>query len=141
MNMARPKSRRVELSDEDREFLLGISQTGSHPAQEVRRARILLELDENAAGNAPVPSRPVARDRRGAGRRLHRHGREGDQGVRGPRRGRARRDHPRQTNYCAGAGKDHRRDRGPPHRPGLHRTSRRPRQVEPAPAGKARAAH
>lgn len=53
--MPRPKSRRVELSDEDREFLLEITRTGSHPAQEVRRARILLELDENAAGETGVP--------------------------------------------------------------------------------------
>jgi len=31
--MSRPKSRRVELSDEDREFLTGITRTGSHPAK------------------------------------------------------------------------------------------------------------
>lgn len=33
----RPKSRRVELSEEDREFVLGVARTGTHPAQEVRR--------------------------------------------------------------------------------------------------------
>lgn len=63
--MARPKSRPVELSDADREFLLGIARTGSHPAQEVRRARILLELDENAAGDAPVPSHEAVAVRAG----------------------------------------------------------------------------
>lgn len=54
--MATPKSRRVELSDEDRGFLLGITRTGSHPAQEVRQAWILLELDKSLLGETGVPS-------------------------------------------------------------------------------------
>jgi len=45
--MARSKSRPVALSPEDRQLLRQVVRTGSHPAQEVRRARILLELDEN----------------------------------------------------------------------------------------------
>jgi len=35
------------LSADDREWLTRIVRTGAHPAQEVRRSRILLELDEN----------------------------------------------------------------------------------------------
>ena len=63
--MARPKSRPVKLSEEDRAFLLGITRTGAHPAQEVRRARILLELDENATENTPVPSHEAVAARAG----------------------------------------------------------------------------
>jgi hypothetical protein len=39
----------VALSAVERELLVKLVRTGSHPAQEVRRARILLELDENHA--------------------------------------------------------------------------------------------
>lgn len=53
--MSRPKSRHVVLGEEDRAFLRGITRTGVHPVQEVRRARILLELDENAVGAGSVP--------------------------------------------------------------------------------------
>ena len=63
--MARSKSRRVELSEQDRELLLGITRTGAHPAQEVRRARILLELDENADENGAVPSHEAVPARAG----------------------------------------------------------------------------
>lgn len=45
--MGRAKSRPVALSDADRDGLTRIVRTGSSPAQQVRRARILLELDEN----------------------------------------------------------------------------------------------
>jgi transposase len=45
--MARPKSRPVALSPAEREQLRRVVRTGSHSAQQVRRARILLELDEN----------------------------------------------------------------------------------------------
>src|SRR3954463_7422079 len=45
--MARTKSRPVALSAADREWLVKRVRTGSYPAQQVRRARILLELDEN----------------------------------------------------------------------------------------------
>jgi transposase len=37
----------VVLSAEEREWLTRVVRTGAHPAQEVRRSRILLELDEN----------------------------------------------------------------------------------------------
>ena len=57
--MARTKSRPVALSRAEREQLQSLVRTGSHPAQQVRRARILLELDENdpdrLAGGEPVP--------------------------------------------------------------------------------------
>jgi transposase len=37
----------VVLSAEEREWLTRVVRTGAHPAQEVRRSRILLEVDEN----------------------------------------------------------------------------------------------
>jgi transposase len=37
----------VALSADEREWLTRVVRTGAHPAQEVRRSRILLELDEN----------------------------------------------------------------------------------------------
>jgi transposase len=37
----------VVLSTDEREWLTRVVRTGAHPAQEVRRSRILLELDEN----------------------------------------------------------------------------------------------
>lgn len=45
--MPRPKVFTVELSTTDREQLIKLVSTGTHPAQMIRRARILLELDEN----------------------------------------------------------------------------------------------
>ena len=45
--VARSKLRPVVLSSADREKLKRLVRTGSHPAQQVRRSRILLELDEN----------------------------------------------------------------------------------------------
>ena len=64
--MSRPKSRHVLLSEVDRAFLCGITRTGSHPAQQVRRARILLELDENDTGRkGPVPTQEVVAVRAG----------------------------------------------------------------------------
>jgi hypothetical protein len=42
--MVRTKSRPIRLSAADRQMLTGLARTGSHPAQEVRRARILLAL-------------------------------------------------------------------------------------------------
>ena len=64
--MARTKSRPVALSNADREWLLKRVRTGSYPAQQVRRARILLELDENDPGrDGPVPSQMVVAERAG----------------------------------------------------------------------------
>jgi transposase len=37
----------VVLSADEREWLTRVVRTGAHPAQEVRRSRILLELDES----------------------------------------------------------------------------------------------
>ncbi len=45
--MSRSSLPLVMLSADDREWLTRIVRTGAHPAQEVRRSRILLELDEN----------------------------------------------------------------------------------------------
>jgi len=62
--MARTKSRPVALSAADRALLLKRVRTGSFPAQQVRRARILLELDENDPDrDGPVPTQEVAAQR------------------------------------------------------------------------------
>jgi hypothetical protein len=58
--MARTKSRPVALSAVKR------VRTGSYPAQQVRRARILLELDENDPDrDGPVPTQEVVAQRAG----------------------------------------------------------------------------
>jgi len=48
----------VALGADEREWLTRVVRTGAHPAQEVRRARILLELDENHG--RPVSRREIA---------------------------------------------------------------------------------
>jgi transposase len=64
--MARSKSRPVALGPEDRARLRQVVRTGSHPAQEVRRARILLELDQNDPDrDGPVPLQEVVAERAG----------------------------------------------------------------------------
>jgi transposase len=60
--MPRPKVFTVGLSASDREFLVQLSTTGVHPARMIVRARVLLELDENAG---PVADRAVIADRVG----------------------------------------------------------------------------
>jgi Homeodomain-like domain len=58
--MARSKSRPVALSPAQRALLVKRVRTGSAPAQQVRRARILLELDENDPDReGPVPTQQV----------------------------------------------------------------------------------
>jgi hypothetical protein len=61
--MGRRKVFTVGLSAADREFLLKLSTTGVHPARMIMRARVLLELDENAG---PVSDRAVIADRVGS---------------------------------------------------------------------------
>ena len=64
--MARTKSRPITLSAADRQMLTGLTRTGSHPAQQVRRARILLALDENDPDrDGPVPTQAVVAERAG----------------------------------------------------------------------------
>ena len=64
--MPRTKSRPVRLSTVDRRMLSGLVRTGSHPAQQVRRARILLALDENDPDrDGPVPTQAVVAERVG----------------------------------------------------------------------------
>lgn len=63
--MARTRSRPVRLSVKDRQMLIKLTRTGAHPAQEVRRARILLELDENAPDRIGVPANAVIAERAG----------------------------------------------------------------------------
>lgn len=66
--MARTKSRPVVLDPADREMLTALVRTGSNPASQVRRARILLELDENDPGRVgpePVPTQEVVAARAG----------------------------------------------------------------------------
>jgi transposase len=48
----------VVLSVDEREWLTRVVRTGAHPAQEVRRSRILLELDE--AGRRSGSRREIA---------------------------------------------------------------------------------
>jgi Homeodomain-like domain len=52
----------VGLSDVDREGLAKLITTGTHPARMIMRARVLVELDENAG---PVPDRAVIAQRVG----------------------------------------------------------------------------
>jgi len=67
--VARTKSRPVVLDPADRALLTALVRTGSHPASQVRRARILLELDENDPGRVargePVPTQEVVAERAG----------------------------------------------------------------------------
>src|SRR4051794_21903791 len=64
--MSRTKSRPVVLSPADRKALTSVVRTGSHSAQQVRRARILLELDENDPDReGPVPTQEVVAERAG----------------------------------------------------------------------------
>jgi transposase len=64
--VSRSKSRPVVLSPAEREMLVRLVRTGSHPAQQVRRARILLELDENdPRRDGPVPTQEVVAQRAG----------------------------------------------------------------------------
>ena len=60
--MPRPKVFMSGLSVADREFLSKLTVPGTHPARMIMRARVLLELDENAG---PVPDRAVIADRVG----------------------------------------------------------------------------
>lgn len=64
--MARKRSRPVRLTAEDRQMLMRLTRTGAHPAQEARRARILLELDENDPDRlGAVPTNAVIAQRAG----------------------------------------------------------------------------
>src|SRR5436305_8787951 len=58
--MPRPKMFTVGLAAGDRQVLSKVTTTGTHPARMIMRARVLLELDENAG---PVPDRVVVADR------------------------------------------------------------------------------
>jgi transposase len=64
--MSRSKSRPVVLSPAERKVLTRLVRTGSHPAQQVRRARILLGLDENDPDRGgPVPTQQMVAERAG----------------------------------------------------------------------------
>ena len=60
--MPRPKVFTVELADVDREKLTKVVTTGTHSAQLIMRARVLLELDEK---HGPVADRAVVAQRVG----------------------------------------------------------------------------
>ena len=60
--MPRAKVFTVGLSAADREFLVKLTTSGTHPARMIMRARVLLELDENAG---LVADRAVIADRSG----------------------------------------------------------------------------
>src|SRR4051812_13934068 len=62
--MSRSKTRPVVLSPAERSALRRLVRTGSHPAQQVRRARILLQLDEGDPDrDGPVPTQDVVAER------------------------------------------------------------------------------
>ena len=84
--MPRPKMFTVGLSAADREFLVKLTTTGVHPARMIMRARVLLELDENAG---PVPDRAVIAERVVTS---DEHGARGREAVRRDRRRRAGHD-------------------------------------------------
>jgi transposase len=64
--VSRTKSRPVALSPAEREQLRRVVRTGSSAAQQVRRARILLELDEDdLERDGPVPTQDVVAQRAG----------------------------------------------------------------------------
>src|SRR3954454_11886307 len=66
LTMSRSKTRPVVLSPAERNALTRLVRTGSHPAQQVRRARILLELDEGDPDReGPVPRQAVVAERAG----------------------------------------------------------------------------
>ena len=58
--MPRPKVFTIGLSAVDREFLVKLTTSGTHPARMIMRARVLVELDEN---DGPVADRAVIADR------------------------------------------------------------------------------
>jgi len=60
--MARSSLPSVRLNADDRGWLTRIVRTGAHPAQEVRRSRILLELDQSVG---EPPGRRVVAERVG----------------------------------------------------------------------------
>src|SRR5437764_555603 len=60
--MPRSKAHVVVLSTAERDELTRVVSTGRHPAQMIRRARVLLELD---ASQGPVAGRAVIGDRVG----------------------------------------------------------------------------
>jgi Homeodomain-like domain len=60
--MPRPKVFTVGLSAADRELLVKLTTSGTHPVRMIMRARVLLELDENAG---PVADQVVVADRVG----------------------------------------------------------------------------
>lgn len=60
--MPRPKDHVVALTAADRAKLTRVVSRGTHPARMIARARILLELDENAR---VVPDRRVVAERAG----------------------------------------------------------------------------
>lgn len=64
--MARTRSRPVKLSSGDRALLTKRIRTGSYPAQEVRRSRILLALDENDPDReGPLPPQTAVAEQAG----------------------------------------------------------------------------
>src|SRR3954465_11611600 len=60
--MPRPKVFTVGLAAGDRQVLSKVTTAGTHPARMIMRARVLLELDQNAG---PVADRAVIADRVG----------------------------------------------------------------------------
>ena len=72
--MPRPKVFTVGLSAADREFLVKLTTSGTHPARMIMRARVLLELDENAG---PVADRAVIAERVGTSENTVRGSRSG----------------------------------------------------------------
>ena len=110
--MPRPKVFTVGLSAADREFLVKLTTSGTHPARMIMRARVLLELDENAG---PVADRAVIADRVGPRRTPCGRSRSGSR----DRRRRAGHDRAQTAADAAGGADRDRRGRGPVDRAGL----------------------
>ena len=111
--MSRSKSYPVALSAADRGMLVRLVRTGSAPAQQVRRARILLALDENDPGReGPVPTQELVAQRAGV---------HVDTVVKTSKADAERggEDQPQEAAHPAGAAEGDRRGRGEVDRTGL----------------------
>ena len=133
--MARSKSHPVALSQSERQMLVRFVRTGSHRAQEVRRARILLELDENDPGRrGALPAQEQVAERAG----VHVSTVSGHlEGIRRAWRRRRGDDQAQEAAHRAGGAEGDRRGRGQADRAGLLRATGRPCTLVAATSGEA----
>src|SRR4051794_41897107 len=67
LTMSRSKTRPVVLSPAERHALTRLVRTGSHPAQQLRRARVLLGLGEGGPGRGGAGPRQAGGAERAGG--------------------------------------------------------------------------